>query len=178
MPARKVTAAYDEEVLGEVALASAEEVEQALAGAAALFADRSRWLPKFERIAVLKRFGALLEENADSLARQAAAEGGKPLTDSIVEIKRAINGVDIAVSELMQMRGTEIPMELTASAGNHIAYTLLEPAGVVVALSAFNHPLNLIIHQVVPAVAVGCPVIVKPASATPLSCFSIVKLLH
>jgi acyl-CoA reductase-like NAD-dependent aldehyde dehydrogenase len=59
-----------------------------------------------------------------------------------------------------------------------MAYTLLEPAGVVVALSAFNHPLNLIIHQVVPAVAVGCPVIVKPASATPLSCFSIVKLLH
>jgi acyl-CoA reductase-like NAD-dependent aldehyde dehydrogenase len=178
MPARKVTAAYDESVLAELPLASAEEVERALASAAALFADRSRWLPKFERIAILKRFGALLQENADSLARQAAAEGGKPLTDSIVEITRAINGIDIAVSELMQMRGTEIPMELTASAGHHMAYTLLEPAGVVVALSAFNHPLNLIIHQVVPAVAVGCPVIVKPASATPLSCFSIVKLLH
>jgi acyl-CoA reductase-like NAD-dependent aldehyde dehydrogenase len=178
MAVRNVTSAYDESLLGEVPLASAKEVERALASAAALFADRSRWLPKFEHIAVLKRFGALLEQNSDSLARQAAAEGGKPLTDSVVEIKRAINGVDIAVSELMQMRGTEIPMELTENAGNHMAYTLLEPAGVVVALSAFNHPLNLIIHQVVPAVAVGCPVIVKPASATPLSCFSIVKLLH
>src|ERR671910_31032 len=58
------------------------------------------------------------------------------------------------------------------------AFTTKDPLGVVVAISAFNHPLNLIVHQVVPAIAVGCPVIVKPASATPLSCIDFVALVH
>jgi acyl-CoA reductase-like NAD-dependent aldehyde dehydrogenase len=175
---KKIISPYDEHVIAELPLATADEVEKALADALAVFKDPSGWMPKHERIAILKRFGALLAQNEEPLAKQAAEEGGKPLADSIVEIRRAINGVDIAISELMQMRGTEIPMELTPGAANHIAYTMLEPAGVVVALSAFNHPLNLIIHQVIPAIATGCPVIVKPASATPLSCFSIVKLLY
>jgi acyl-CoA reductase-like NAD-dependent aldehyde dehydrogenase len=178
MSGRQVTSPYDEHVIKEVPLSSAEEVERLLSSAYELFKDHSRRLPKFERIAILKRFRELLQKNADFLARQAAEEGGKPLTDSIIELKRAMNGVEVAVSELMNLRGTEIPMELTPSGQHHMAFTIREPAGVIVALSAFNHPLNLIIHQVIPAVAVGCPVIVKPASATPLSCFSIVELLY
>jgi len=84
----------------------------------------------------------------------------------------------VAIQELGQLRGMEIPMELNEASKNHMAYTLLEPVGVVVAVSAFNHPVNLIIHQVVPAVATGCPVIVKPAAATPISCFSVVEMLY
>ena len=69
-------------------------------------------------------------------------------------------------------------MGLTPASTDRWAFTTKEPIGVVVAISAFNHPLNLIVHQVVPAIAVGCPVIVKPASATPLSCVDFVALVH
>jgi acyl-CoA reductase-like NAD-dependent aldehyde dehydrogenase len=69
-------------------------------------------------------------------------------------------------------------MGMTAASVNRLAFTTREPIGVVLAISAFNHPVNLIIHQVVPAIAAGCPVIVKPASATPLSCFKLVELLR
>jgi acyl-CoA reductase-like NAD-dependent aldehyde dehydrogenase len=174
----KITAPYDEHLIQEIPLTSWEELDGILDASNTLFHNRSKRLPKYERIKILNRFRELLIENQDSLAKQAAEEGGKPLVDSLIEVRRAVNGIEIAVQELGQMRGTEIPMELTESSVNHIAYTMLEPAGVVVAISAFNHPVNLIIHQVVPAVAVGCPVIVKPAAATPLSCFAVVKLLH
>jgi acyl-CoA reductase-like NAD-dependent aldehyde dehydrogenase len=174
----KVTAPYDGHMIQEIPLTSWEKLDGILDASYAIFHDRSKRMLKHERIKILNRFRELLVENMDSLARQAAEEGGKPLVDSLIEVRRAVNGIEIAVQELGQMRGTEIPMELTASSVNHIAYTMLEPAGVVVAISAFNHPVNLIIHQVVPALAVGCPVIVKPAAATPLSCFSLVELLN
>jgi len=69
-------------------------------------------------------------------------------------------------------------MGSTQSSAGRRAFTFREPIGVVAAISAFNHPLNLIVHQVVPAIATGCPVIVKPAAATPLSCFELVRLVH
>ena len=174
----KVFAPYDEHLIRELPLTSMDDAEKMLQDANALYIDSSRWLPKYERIKILKRFGQLLQENFETLAEQAAEEGGKPLVDSLIEVNRAVNGVDIAIQELGQIRGMEIPMELTESAKNHIAYTMLEPVGVVFAVSAFNHPVNLIIHQVIPAVAAGCPVIIKPAAATPLSCFSVVDLLY
>ncbi len=174
----KVFAPYDEHLIKELPQASMEDAERMLDEAYALSEDRSGWLPKYERIKILKKFGQLLSENLETLAAQAAEEGGKPLVDSLIEVNRAVNGVEVALQELGQMRGMEIPMELNESSKNHMAYTLLEPAGVVFAVSAFNHPVNLIIHQVIPAVATGCPVIVKPAAATPLSCFSVVELLY
>ena len=69
-------------------------------------------------------------------------------------------------------------MDLSAAGAGRLAFTSKEPIGIVVAVSAFNHPLNLIIHQVVPAIATGCPVIVKPAAHTPLSCLRFVELVH
>jgi acyl-CoA reductase-like NAD-dependent aldehyde dehydrogenase len=77
---------------------------------------------------------------------------------------------------LRNFGGKEIPMGLTAASANRWAFTTKEPIGVVAAISAFNHPLNLIIHQIAPAIAVGCPVIIKPAATTPISCIEIVKL--
>ncbi len=69
-------------------------------------------------------------------------------------------------------------MGLSAAADGRWAFTTKEPIGIVAAISAFNHPLNLIVHQVAPAIAVGCPVIIKPAGTTPLSCIDFVKLVH
>jgi acyl-CoA reductase-like NAD-dependent aldehyde dehydrogenase len=86
--------------------------------------------------------------------------------------------VKLAAAELYNLRGEEIPMGMTAASVNRLAFTTREPIGVVLAISAFNHPLNLIVHQVIPAIAAGCPVIVKPASSTPVSCFNLVRLLR
>jgi acyl-CoA reductase-like NAD-dependent aldehyde dehydrogenase len=88
------------------------------------------------------------------------------LTDARIETDRAIDGVRNAAEELRVMGGREIPMGLTPASVDRRAFTIIEP--IVAAISAFNHPLNLIVHQVVPAIAVGCPVIVKPAPMTPL----------
>jgi acyl-CoA reductase-like NAD-dependent aldehyde dehydrogenase len=91
---------------------------------------------------------------------------------------RAINGVKLAAEEVGRLIGEQIPMGLTAASSNRIAFTTREPIGVVVSISAFNHPLNLIVHQTVTAFAAGCPVIVKPASTTPLSCLTFVDILY
>jgi acyl-CoA reductase-like NAD-dependent aldehyde dehydrogenase len=108
-----------------------------------------------------------------------AREGGKPYTDAQIEVARAIDGIRLATKELAHIvRGEEVPMGHTAASVGRSAHTSYEPIGVVVAVSAFNHPLNLIIHQVVPAIAVGCPVIVKPAGTTPLNCIRFVELVH
>jgi acyl-CoA reductase-like NAD-dependent aldehyde dehydrogenase len=95
----------------------------------------------------------------------------------LVETDRAIDGIRAAADLLRVRGGVEIPMGLTPASENRRAWTILEPIGVVAAISAFNHPLNLIVHQVAPAIATGCPVIVKPAAATPLSCLELVKLV-
>ena len=119
-----------------------------------------------------------MAEQAEELAVGAAQEGGKPLVNSRVEVARAIDGVLNSAELLRTEAGHVVPMRLNEASRNRIAYTRHEPIGVVVALSAFNHPLNLIVHQVAPAIAAGCPVIVKPAQDTPLSCFRFVRLLH
>jgi acyl-CoA reductase-like NAD-dependent aldehyde dehydrogenase len=107
-----------------------------------------------------------------------AREGGKPLTDARAETSRAINGVESAAGELEHLVGREIPMGLSPASRDRWAITTKEPIGVVGAISAFNHPLNLIVHQVTPAIATRCSVIIKPANTTPLSCRRFVELVH
>ena len=114
-----------------------------------------------------------MQERREELALEAAREGGKPLMDSLVEVDRAIDSVGLCAEHLRTQAGSEIPMNRNAASAGRVAFTQYEPIGVVLAFSAFNHPLNMIVHQVGPAVAAGCPVIVKPAAATPLSLHAI-----
>lgn len=173
-----VEAPYDRRPIGQIALADAAAVEGALVRAHALFRDRDAWLPMPKRIAVLEGAIARMQARAEELAVEAAREGGKPLIDSRVEVARAIDSLKLCIETLRGEAGEVVPMGATASSAQRIAFTQLEPIGVVVAVSAFNHPLNLIAHQVGPALAVGCPVLVKPAKATPLSCQRFVDILH
>lgn len=174
----KVRSPYDGSHVGSVEGGGAAEVERALATAHALFRDRRNWLPPKRRIEILSSLAQRMEQQAEALALEAAREGGKPLADSRVEVTRAIEGVRNCCELLRNEAGHVIPMNVNAASADRIAFTQREPIGVVVAVSAFNHPLNLIVHQVAPAIAAGCPVIVKPALATPLSCFRFVALLH
>lgn len=166
------------ERIGTVETSDWDQIDAMLDTAHNLFRQRDGWLPAYKRIDILKKTARLMEDRFDELALLIASEGGKPLVDAKVEVKRAIDGVGLCVHEIGQTTGTEIPMDLTEAGSGRIAFTQREPIGVVVAASAFNHPLNLIVHQVAPAVATGCPVIVKPAMDTPLSCETFVAMLH
>ncbi len=178
MPRLDVLSPYDEKTIKSFDLLGEDQALEVLEQCHQLYLDREAWLPAPRRIEILERAAELVASRADSLAVQAAREGGKPLTDSKAEIHRAVEGIKVAAREIWQLGGREIPMRMTASSMNRTAYTFREPCGVVLAISAFNHPFNLLIHQVVTAVAVGCPVIVKPALTTPISCESLLNILY
>ncbi|MGQ2909891.1 MAG: aldehyde dehydrogenase family protein [Aliihoeflea sp.] len=169
---------FDRAPITQIETDDAAALERKLQAAELVFRDRDGWLKPHEHVAILRRLAALMEGKRDHLAMQIAREGGKPLPDAIVETSRAIDGIHNAADELRNFAGREIPMGLSAAAENRWAFTTKEPIGIVAAISAFNHPLNLIVHQVAPAIAVGCPVIVKPAATTPLSCIDFVALVH
>ncbi len=174
----EVTAPFDGATIARVARLNAAEVEAALAAAYGLYRNRDAWIAKAKRVEILRNAVKIISGRAEELALQAAREGGKPLIDSRVEIARAIDSLEVCIETLRTHAGTVIPMGVNAASAGHLAFTQFEPIGVVAAVSAFNHPFNLIVHQVAPAVAAGCPVLVKPASATPLSCIAFAEILH
>jgi acyl-CoA reductase-like NAD-dependent aldehyde dehydrogenase len=173
----KVLSPFDQSLIKEIPFVGKDEVEKALATAYALFQNQSSWIPAHERIAILERTVEIMKTRMEELTKIAAQEGGKPYQDSKVEVLRAINGVKLAAEHIAHLKGEQIPMGLTKASENRIAFTTREPIGVVSSISAFNHPLNLIIHQSVTAIAAGCPVIIKPALTTPLSCLVFVEIL-
>src|SRR5690606_2493552 len=107
-----------------------------------------------------------------------ALEGGKPLSDAKAEVTRAINTIETCANVALNIHGEQIRMDRTPKGENHTAFTIKQSIGPVLAISAFNHPVNLIAHQVATAFAAGNTVIIKPASTTPISAYKIVELFH
>ena len=174
----RITQPFDGELIADLETHTWSDVEEKLCRAADVFATRTNWLPAYRRTEILTRLALLLHRDREELAILIAREGGKPLTDASIEVTRAINGIEFAVAHLQHLGGTEIPMGLTPASADRWAFTIREPIGPVVAISAFNHPLNLIVHQVVPAIAAGCPVLIKPAPLTPLTCLRFIALVY
>jgi len=174
----KVTSPFDGKIVGTVKFSSYEEVESAIDLAHNTYLDTQNYLPKYKRIEILGNVMKIMSSQVEELTILCASEGGKPYIDSKVEIQRAINGIKIAIEHLGAYEGKEIAMGHTLSSANRMAYTFKEPIGVVAAISAFNHPFNLAVHQVIPALAVGCPVIIKPATQTPMSAIRLVEILE
>ena len=173
-----VRQAFDGAQIAEIPVDDEAGVAEKLDRAARCFADRSGWLPTYKRIEILRNLAQLVEREFDALAMLIAREGGKPLADARIETARSIDGIQSAAGDLEHLAGREIPMGLSPASRDRFAFTTKEPIGVVAAISAFNHPLNLVVHQVVPAIATGCPVIIKPANTTPLCCLRFVELVH
>jgi acyl-CoA reductase-like NAD-dependent aldehyde dehydrogenase len=174
----KVESPFDGKVLEEIALSSQADIDIALDLARKVYENQEIWLPKYERIAILEKTVEIMSSRIEELTLIAANEGGKPYMDSKVEVERAINGVKLAIEHMGVFEGKEIAMGHTKSSANRMAYTMKEPIGVVAAISAFNHPLNLCVHQTVPAIAVGSPVLIKPSLLTPMSTLAFVNILY
>lgn len=128
-----------------------------------------------QRAEILKKVASLIQENAPKLAWLIATEGGKPLKDAQVEVQRAQSTLELCAEETLKLHGEVIPMGRSKSSENHMSFTTRDPIGAVLAISAFNHPLNLLAHQVGCAIGAGCPVVIKPAPSTPLCAFKLEK---
>lgn len=135
-------------------------------------------LPKAERKQILRRFLALFLNHKETIVQTSIAEGGKPINDTLTEFERAVEGIHLSIAGIDKINGEQVPMNLNGASANKTAFTTKTPIGVVLSISAFNHPINLTIHQVLPAIAAGCPVIYKPALSTPLVSEIIIDLLY
>lgn len=173
----EITSPYDQSFIKELPLISKNEIDNILNTAQNLFNDQSKWIPAYKRIEILEKTASIMNDRIEELLVTAISEGGKPYQDSKAEVLRAIKGVKLAAEHISQIKGEQIPMGLTEASLNRMAFTSKEPIGIVAAVSAFNHPLNLAVHQIVTAIAAGCPVIFKPATATPLSSLALGNIL-
>ena len=165
----EVKSPWNLEIIKKIECHNQNEIEKIISSAHKTALEKEANFQKKDRIEVLNNFSKKIRHNVNDLAKLATSEGGKPLQDSIIEINRGAEGVDAAVEVLKSDAGNVIPMNINEASSNRVAFTQKEPIGVVLAISAFNHPFNLIIHQIIPAIACGCVVIVKPAEDTPLS---------
>ena len=174
----EIKAPWDQKVIEKIKFQKPNQIEEILESAKANSLKKGSDFNIIQRIEVLESFCKLISSKSSELAKLASLEGGKPIKDSMIEIQRGAEGVKTAIEIIKSESGDVIPMNINKASEDRIAFTQKEPIGVVLAISAFNHPFNLIIHQIIPAIAVGCPVIVKPSEETPLSCLKIIEMLY
>ena len=133
-------------------------------------------LPAHERARILDLTARLLAERQEEAAQIVSAEAGKPLKAARVEAQRAVSTYTFSAVEARKLTGETVPMDASAAGEGKLALTLRLPIGIVGAISPFNFPLNLVAHKIAPALAAGCAVVLKPASATPLAAFFLAEL--
>ena len=168
-----VRSPYSGEVVGRIAKGGAAEARQALDAAAHAMREP---LPAHERARILDTTARLLEERQEEAAQIISAEAGKPLKAARVEAQRAVSTYTFAAVEARKLAGEMVPMDASAAGTGKLAFTLRLPIGIIGAISPFNFPLNLVAHKIAPALAAGCAVVLKPASATPLSALFLAHL--
>jgi acyl-CoA reductase-like NAD-dependent aldehyde dehydrogenase len=169
-----VTSPFDGSVVGQVAYGGRADAERAVDAAARAMEQP---VPAHERAAVLDRVAGLLRERREELARTISQEAGKPLATAQVEADRAVQTIIFSAHEARALGGELIGMDAHPAGVNHAGMVVRRPIGVVGAISPFNFPLNLVAHKLAPAIAAGCPVVLKPASQTPLSAVALALLL-
>ncbi|MFD1149931.1 aldehyde dehydrogenase family protein [Saccharothrix hoggarensis] len=167
---------FDGTEVASVAVPGPEQVERAVAAAAAV-AKEFRRTPAHVRAKALLDVSRALADRAEEIAETITAENGKPLKWANIEVQRAVNTFRFAAEEARRFSGDLQRLDTDAGGEGRLAVVRRVPRGPVLAVAPFNFPLNLVAHKVAPALAVGAPVIVKPASATPLSALLLGELL-
>jgi acyl-CoA reductase-like NAD-dependent aldehyde dehydrogenase len=172
----EVTDKYTGRVATRVAMASPELIDEAIAWSVRA-AEPMRRLAAYERQAVLMHCVARFTERAEELAYCLCVEAGKPIKDSRGEVTRLIDTFRVAAEESVRITGEYQPLDISARARDYQGIWKRVPIGPCSFISPFNFPLNLAAHKVAPALAVGCPFVLKPASRTPLGALIIGEVL-
>jgi acyl-CoA reductase-like NAD-dependent aldehyde dehydrogenase len=169
----EVRSPYSGEVVGRVARGGADETSRALDAA-----DRALQssLPAHKRAEILVKVAGLIGRRHEEVARTISEEAGKPIKTARVEASRAMSTYTFAAVEARKLAGEVVPMDAAQAGEGKLAFTVRRPIGIVGAISPFNFPCNLVAHKLAPALAAGCPVVLKPASQTPLSALLLAEL--
>ncbi|KAA5547305.1 aldehyde dehydrogenase family protein [Roseiconus nitratireducens] len=167
---------YTGQVATRVALADAEAIDQAIAATEAA-AEPMRRLPPYERQAILNHCVNQFERRTDELAMALCIEAGKPIKDARGEVARLVDTFRLAAEEAVRIEGDVLNLEISARARGYRGMDQRVPIGPCSFISPFNFPLNLAAHKVAPAIAAGCPFVLKPASRTPVGALLIGEVL-
>jgi acyl-CoA reductase-like NAD-dependent aldehyde dehydrogenase len=171
-----VTNKYTGEVATRVAMADAETIDRAISAAAGAAGTLASW-PAYRRQQVLEHCVDRFRELAGELAETLCVEAGKPIADARGEVTRLIDTFRVAAAESVRIGGEVMPLDITARAEGYAGFFKRVPIGPCSFISPFNFPLNLAAHKIAPAIAVGCPFVLKPASLTPLGAIAIGEVL-
>jgi acyl-CoA reductase-like NAD-dependent aldehyde dehydrogenase len=167
---------FDKSVIDEVPRADAADVEAALA-TAVRGAEIMRKMPAYDRYLKLHKAAELMDKRQEDLGRTISLEEGKILAEGRFEASRAVQTIVGSAEEAKRLFGEVLPLDAAPGGAGKFGFTLRVPCGVVVAISPFNFPLNLVAHKVGPALAAGNAVIMKPATDTPLSALKLAEIL-
>lgn len=165
---------YDQNIIATIPFADASEVQFAIANSVQGFQAYSKFSAQERRELILKiRDGLLLEK--EKFINLIVSEAGKPVDYARAEIERSLMILQLSAEEAIRMHGESVPMDYGAGIGK-TALTKRQPIGPVLAITPFNFPLNLVLHKVAPALAVGCSIILKPSPQTPLTALALASL--
>jgi acyl-CoA reductase-like NAD-dependent aldehyde dehydrogenase len=170
-----VLSPYNGAIIGTVPACSAADVDRAVRRARSVL-DAGP-LPLWKRADVLDKAAARLASRVEEFARIIAAEAAKPIKTARVEAERAVGTFQFAAAEARKLGGEIVPLDAIPAGVGKVGFTLRVPIGVVGAIAPFNFPLNLVVHKVAPAIAAGCPIVLKPASQTPFSAITLAEML-
>ncbi len=158
---------YDNETFSFAFRPTTEDIGRAIEAAKHSFQE-TKALPSHRRSSVCHRVAKKIAEDRDSIAKVLSLEAGKPIVQARVEVERAVATFTAAAEEAKRIDGEVIPLDWDKDSEKRLAIVRRFPIGPVLAITPFNFPLNLVAHKVAPAIACGCPIVVKPASKTPL----------
>lgn len=162
--------------LARIPNATEARMEEAIAAAYAA-REGLRSMSAGERSAKLDALAALIAQHEEAIVQLMVQEAGKPVGAARIEVARSITTVRTAASEALRFGGEVVPMDFGAGAGK-TAFTKRFPVGVIAVITPFNFPLNLVLHKVAPAMAVGCPVVLKPSPRSPLCSYVLARFLE
>ena len=173
---REVVNQYNGQSIDTVPEASADDIETALSSAVAGKREMGALLG-YERYQILHKTADLMRERVDEMAHTLSSEEGKTLREATSEVMRSCETLDLAGEEAKRIGGELLPLDGGSGTHGKLGFTLRVPCGVVLTISPFNYPLNLVCHKVGPALAAGNSVILKPAADTPLVSLKLVEML-
>ena len=167
---------FNNEVIGLVSIASKNDLEDAIVAAETVFSE-FRKLPSYQRYKILMQICNELDNEKERLSKILAAEAAKPIRLAVAEIDRAVETFRIAAEESKRLPREYISLDWTSAGLNKEGLVKYFPVGLVAGIAPFNFPINLAVHKIAPAIAAGCPIILKPSTSTPLSMLELAKII-
>jgi acyl-CoA reductase-like NAD-dependent aldehyde dehydrogenase len=172
-----VTSPFDSSIVAVVYEATRDDVDNAIQSAVQAFAD-TRKMSSYQRATILRKIAEGIRHRREEFARTICQEAGKPIKTARIEVDRGAYTFEVAAEEASRIYGEYIPLDTLESTAGRWGLVRRFPLGPVFAITPFNFPLNLVAHKVAPAIAAGCPLILKPAPQTPVTALMLAEIAH